>query len=367
MNQVRLYKVFYDENGLATLDPINISPGELDYAKKIDAGMTFSFRYPNSQGFARSQFNEHLDIIRAVIDGSSVFLEGKVMSVTNDPVAIVNCADPLSRLVDEYITPEELNEYTGRDCGRVLADLIQRLDAGGGRYPEAIVGTSPIISLPQDFIEASSKLSDVVKKIQDFIRDETKALPTIAEREYFFGFISGTLRFEPVPLVVNESTTFVVNKDENLYEEEPILHFDRLVNTARAYGKDAGSGREQDSTIAGPIYRDEQSIKIFGVKEPEAILTLETSNLMELYEEARRTVEKNKGLFFTTKLEIPDAHFLTPGIHTVDIQSSVYGLRGKSRIVQVQGSIGSNGHVKVDLASLPLDDVEVLRKVLGLN
>lgn len=362
MGEVQVYIVTVQGNGQEVLEPLVPSPGELTFRRKLNAGSTFDFKYPNPYGMVRSKFQENRTLVRAVFQGTGTFLEGIVREISNDPISTVSCADIISIAGDVRISTDEIRDLVGLEMGRALSTLFAK--AVGGRFPlkERIGGTDPVILFEEEHVPATdidSTIATLVTSILGVINETVKEKGL--EEEYVFGVINGFLRMEKQLLLGDQEPTLTLFKESNLYEEVPEFHFDRLVNSARYVGTLA------ESTVVGERYRDEHSINIYGLRESRESLSTETTDPIELYELARDLVERSKALTYTTRIQVPKGFHLMPGFHTVDIRSSEYGIRGRSRIIQVEGSSGTTGTVKVSLNTVPLDDVEVLRQVLGLS
>lgn len=337
-----------------------ISPTDISWQSKLGAGTTFSFPYPNQNGLARAVFREQGEIVQLRIPGMThPLLEGYVITIGNDKVATIECADIIYFLSNKKIHPDELEVYVGWDIARVVAELLEDLDLSAGKVAERIVGTNPIIPLPLDFIEEEKGMDELVKDLLAYVKEQTKIKEPDSTVEYYFGFDSGFFRFERLPPIDTEVTHFEFRRDVDLMEEVPDFHFDRMVNRAVAFGKDS-----EGKSVRGVPFEDVTSIANFGVKEPESRLELETDNRYDLFIRARQEVLEKRDLLVTRNIDMPFTPWVTPGFYNVDIVTSVYGAEGKSRIIQVQGGIGPNGRIRVQLATVPLDEAEVLRKVV---
>lgn len=352
MTQLRLYV-----DGVEA----EISPSDVTWQMKLGAVTTFGFPYPNDGGRARGVFHEQKTLVTITIPGMSTpLLVGFVSAVSDEPVARVECADPMYFLSNKSIYPEELDEYVGYDIGRVAAELVLNTEVGeSGAVTERVVGTNPFIPLPQGFIDEATQLDDLLSQMIDYVKEETIRLLPDENVTYFAGFTGGTFRFERLPDVDEEDTHFTLYRDRNLFEEQPDFHFDRLVNRARAYGLS-----DDADTVVGELFEDLHSITVFGIKEPESHIEIESTDPLELYLRARHEVMSKKDLQVTRNIDLPHAPWVTPGLYNVDVVRSAYGADGKSRIIQVQGGIGPSGRIRLQLSAIPLDEGEVLRKVV---
>ena len=180
----------------------------------------------------------------------------------------------------------------GEKLADLSVDLVKGAESGdvGAVVRNILLETQKIVSKSKAMEQKLSESSEEIHQLRENLNAELRPV------KYLYATIAGGLRFQRLIQIGDETPILILDRDlGNLFEEEPIYHYDRIVNSVQVTGTRTNSdgGTEE---FAGPLYEDAHSISIHGRKAPTSPIKLNTDNLMELFDRAVKEVEARKNL-----------------------------------------------------------------------